>query len=105
MKGFPLHYLLLFSEPPLEVRHPRPEPPSTPADNVTVGDLQSCERRLQSLESQVKYLQRAVLQGGAGGGGGGRRGEGSRVWYVLTFAGWLMVPLVVVFMFHYRKTA
>ena len=64
--------------------------------------LRGFERRLQGLEVQVRGLQQAVLQGG---GGARRRGEGSRVWYALTFTGWLMVPLVVVFMFHYRKTA
>ena len=90
-------------EPPLEVPTPRPEPFAT--STVSVAELQGLERRLGSLESQVKGLRRAVLQQAGGGGGGGRRSEGSRVWYALTFAGWLMVPLVVVFMFHYRKTA
>ena len=72
---------------------------------MTAAELQAVEQRLQSLESQVKGLQRVVVQQAGGGGGGRRRNEGSRVWYALTFAGWLMVPLVVVFMFHYRKTA
>ena len=62
--------------------------------------LQDLERRLQSLEQQVHTLRQAVMQQG---GRGNTSNQGFGVWPALTFATWLLVPLVVVFMAHYKK--
>ena len=75
--------------------------PTAAVDQATIRNL---DRRLQSLEQQMRTVRQAVLQQ-RNNRGSGSQNQGSRVWYVLTFAGWVMVPLVVVFMFHYRKTA
>ena len=69
---------------------------------VPVAELESLGRRVQSLEQQMQTLRQAVIQQ-SGPSSSGR--QGYSVWNALTFAGWLMVPLVVVFMFHYRKTS
>ena len=64
-------------------------------------DIADLERRVKSLEQKVQKVTEAVV----------RRDntlsdsrQGSRFWYVLTLAGWMMVPLIVTFMYHYRKT-
>ena len=63
-------------------------------------DLQDLERRVHSLEQQVHTLRQAVMQQG---GRGSAPHQGFGVWPALTFAAWLLVPLVVVFMAHYKK--
>ena len=84
------------SEPVLEAHVTATRP-----QQVDQAMLQNLDRRVQSLEQQMRSVKQAVLQQNSRGTPG-RRGYG--VWHALTFAGWLMVPLVVVFMFHYRKT-
>ena len=63
---------------------------------------QNLERRVHNLEQQMTSLRQVVMQKGSHAG---PASQGHSVWSALTFAGWLMVPLVVVFMYHYRKTA
>ena len=109
-----MHRVIILIQPGVSHSEPLLEPSAAPnpsqsevaggaAAAVDRETLLNLEWRLQTVEQKVRGLQQAMLQQAAGGGA--RRNEGSRVWYALTFAGWLMVPLVVVFMFHYRKTA
>lgn len=60
------------------------------------------EQRVQVLEEKVQRLNEAL------GSGevlflGPRQGNG--FWTVLSFASWIMVPLVFVFMYQYKKSA
>ena len=49
------------------------------------------EQRVQRLEDDVARM-------------GGTTGSApSRFWYIVTFAGWMMVPLIVVYMYHYKR--
>ena len=92
------------SEPVLETHVTTASKQSRPLVTLQ-GDqamLQNLDRRVQSLEQQMRSVKQVVLQQNSWGTPE-RRGYG--VWNALTFAGWLMVPLIVVFMFHYRKTA
>ena len=63
--------------------------------------LTELERRVRTLEHQVQRLtntvvnSRSVTQSSS---------QGNGFWYVLTFTGWMMVPLVVVFMYHFKKS-
>lgn len=63
--------------------------------NVNVG----LERRVKSLEQRVDRLTETVIRRD----GGATLRQGNGFWYVMTFAGWMMVPLIVAFMYHYRK--
>lgn len=96
--------------PNVPTPHTRPPPSTTSVDipgMITAEQttmLRNLDRRVQSLEYQMKTVQQAVLKQASSSGGSNRQNTGSRVWNALTFAGWLMVPLVVVFMFHYHKT-
>ena len=58
------------------------------------------------LEGKVQRLTESFLSSQRSGGGDvGREGtdKGNGLWYVLTFAGWMMVPLIVVFMYQFKK--
>ena len=71
---------------------PAAVPPAIPDD---------FERRVRTLEQQVQRLTETIVR--RDGASNPRQG-GNGFWYVLTFAGWMMVPLVVAFMYHYKKT-
>ena len=53
-------------------------------------------QRLLNLETKVQNLENSVAHAGSRGGPG-------RFWYILSFASWMMVPLIVVYVFHYKK--
>ena len=60
------------------------------------------ERRVRTLEHQVQRLTNTIVNSRASGAQSSQQGNG--FWYVLTFTGWMMVPLVVVFMYHLKKS-
>lgn len=55
-------------------------------------------QRVLDLEQQVQRLEADLARMG-----GTSRGGPSQFWYIVTFAGWMMVPLIVVCMYHYKK--
>lgn len=76
----------------------------TTKEDPIMGDSHrssSVDQRLLELEMRVQSLENEVARV-AVGSGGSRNGP-NRFWYVLTFAGWMMVPLIVVYVFHYKK--
>eukprot|EP00731_Ephydatia_muelleri_P010574 Em0005g1160a len=91
-------------EPPSQVgRQEQPDTikrePHMSQDKIAHDNL---EQRVQVLEEKVQRLNEAL------GSGevlflGPRQGNG--FWTVLSFASWIMVPLVFVFMYQYKKSA
>ena len=77
----------------------------TPSDAAAMQSAEQAElldlhRRVSNLEQQVQRLTETVVRRDSSSASAAR---GNSFWYALTFAGWVMVPLVVVYMFHYRK--
>lgn len=70
--------------------------------NANVSDI---ERRLRTLENKVQRLTETVLnhQDNLRRAGSNDDSGGNGFWYVMTFAGWMMVPLIVVFMYRFKK--
>ena len=66
----------------------------------TLVDL---ERRVRTLEHQVQRLTNTVVNSRPATQSSASS-QGNGFWYVLTFTGWMMVPLVVVFMYHFKKS-
>ena len=62
-----------------------------------IADL---DKRVKTLEQQVQRLKDIAVNRG---GPSGQVKQGNNFWYVLTFAGWMMVPLIVVYMYRYRR--
>ena len=60
------------------------------------ASVKAIAERVTSLEARVCSLETNVDRRGSGPG---------RFWYILTFASWMMVPLVVVYLFHFRKNS
>ena len=73
------------------------------AHQVASPSLTDLERRVRTLEHQVQRLtntvvnSRPVTQSSAAS-------QGNGFWYVLTFTGWMMVPLLAVVMYHFKKS-
>ena len=68
-------------------------------DPALPTNVSGLERRVKSLEQRVDRLTEIAIHRDSGGSP--RQGNG--FWYVMTFAGWMMVPLIVAFMYQYRK--
>ena len=62
-----------------------------------IADL---DKRVRTLEQQVQRLKDIAVNRG---GPAGQAKQGNNFWYVLTFAGWMMIPLIVVYMYRYRR--
>ena len=63
------------------------------------------ERRVRTLEHQVQRLTNSVVNSRpAAAAQSSASNQGNGFWYVLTFTGWMMVPLVAVFMYHFKKS-
>lgn len=73
----------------------QPHPPAAPPSQTAAPEL---EARVRSLEQRMDRLTEAVVRRD-----GAEQRKGNGFWTVLTFAGWIMVPLVVVYLYHYRK--
>ena len=84
--------------PPSSSTEPAPVPSLNPVPHPT--EPTGLERRVRSLEERVDRLTEVVVHRGASA-----PAQGNRFWYALTLAGWVMVPLIVVYMFHYKKTS
>lgn len=66
-------------------------------DHLAIVDL---NQRVRTLEQQVQRLRDVAV---TRGGSVHSAKDGNRFWYVVTFAGWMMVPLIMAFMYRYRK--
>ena len=71
----------------------------TSKDKAVQNDL---EVRVQVLEEKVQRLSEAL---GSGEVFLFAPRQGNGVWTVLSFASWIMVPLICVFMYQYKRTA
>ena len=78
---------------------PAAVPPAIPVD--IEQRVKTLEQQVKRLEQQVKRLTETVVH--REGTDSSRRRQGNGLWYVLTFAGLMTVPLVVAFMFRYKK--
>ena len=58
------------------------------------------DMRVRTLEQQVQRLKDVAVN--RGGVVHPDRG-GNNFWYVVTFAGWMMVPLIVAYMYRYKR--
>ena len=65
--------------------------------------LVDLERRVRTLEHQVQRLTNTVVSSRPSIASAGSN-RGNNFWYVVTFTGWMMVPLIVVFMYHLKKS-
>ena len=70
-------------------------------DPALPANVIGLERRVKSLEQRVDRLTDTVIRRDSGGS---LRQGNNGFWYVMTFAGWMMVPLIVAFMYHYKKS-
>lgn len=68
---------------------------------VPPANLTGIERRVRTLEQQMQRLTETIVRRE----GAGIPREGNGFWNVLTFAGWALIPLLLAFMYHYKKTA
>ena len=65
--------------------------------------LVDLERRVRTLEHQVQRLTNTLVSSRPGTASAGSN-RGNNFWNVVTFTGWVMVPLIVVFMYHFKKS-
>ena len=65
--------------------------------------LVDLERRVRTLEHQVQRLTNTVVSSRSSTASAASS-RGSNFWYVVTFTGWMMVPLIVVFMYRFKKS-
>ena len=83
--------------------HPAAATPPVGASAPT-SDL---ERRVSTLETKLERLTETFLssqqQNSRVASGSSSVVGGSRFWYVVTFAGWMMVPLIVVCMYQFKN--
>ncbi len=74
---------------------PQAAPPTHPPAPISV----ELEARVRLLEQRVDRLTEAVVRTDTMG-----QQKGNGFWTVVTFAGWIMVPLIVVYLYHFRKS-
>lgn len=67
--------------------------------NTNIPDV---ERRLRTLENKVQRLTETFLNHQDNRRIGDSCDGGNGFWYVMSFAGWMMVPLIVAFMYRYK---
>ena len=75
-------------------------PTSSTAPSGPSSDL---ERRVTTLETKLERLTETFLSSQQNPRGATSPTGGSRFWYVVTFAGWMMVPLIVVCMYQFKN--
>ncbi len=78
---------------------PQPQPLPAPSSKPAAANTAELEGRVRVLEQRVDRLTDAALRRDST-----RQQKGNGFWNVVTFAGWIMVPLIVVYLYHYRKS-
>lgn len=83
------------------------EAPSSTAAAKASGASPDLERRVSTLETKLERLTETFLSSQQNPRGVARGADsaigGSRFWYVVTFAGWMMVPLIAVCMYQLKN--
>ena len=87
-----IHDIALLTHRP----HEHQEPQAVIQESPALTDL---DRRVRSLEQQVQRLRDVAVNRSVPG----ETKQRNNVWYVLTFAGWMMIPLIVMYMNRYRR--